>query len=245
MADDTSPASQPSQPASLDAATQQAAAAVALQLTAEQQATQVVAAVDQNKTVDPTLASKTEQVSASTEGQKKQSDQTATQNKAQDKQTKPPEPPTTTDERLWGALSYIPMVALISLLMKPTSAFVKLHARQGLTIFVTFFLTIFLYIILPPLGPLLGGLVQMALFVVGIYSLYMAFTGNWWKIPFINEISEKLPVDLFTKVTREAITGQPPVEVPPAEPTASSPTENTSAPVQNTSVNPQNPSVKQ
>ena len=139
-----------------------------------------------------------------------------------------PQTPTTMTERLWAALSYIPMVALISLLMNPASAFVKLHAKQGLTIFIVFFLSLFLYIVFPPLGPLLGGLVQMAIFVVGIYSIYMAFVGNWWKIPFINQISDQLPVDLFTKVTTEAITGQVPSTQAPSPQAQTPPPENNS-----------------
>lgn len=151
-----------------------------------------------------------------------------------------PQAPTTMTERLWAALAYIPMVALISLLMNPVSAFVKLHAKQGLTLFIVFFLSLFLYIVFPPLGPLLGGLVQMAIFVVGIYSIYMAFSGNWWKIPFINQISDQLPVDLFTKVTTEAITGQAPsTQAAPTQAQTPPPEEKNPAPPKE----PENPPV--
>lgn len=125
-----------------------------------------------------------------------------------------PQPNVTSDEKIWGALSYIPMVALLALLLKPHSEFIKLHGRQGLLIFGIFFLTIFLYIILPPLGAILGGLIQLALFVVGIYSLVQAFMGNWWKIPVLGDIAEKLPIEAFTKATTVAITGQPPATPP-------------------------------
>ncbi len=120
------------------------------------------------------------------------------------------QPQVTIDEKIWGALAYIPMVALLALLVKPESAYIKLHGRQGLMLFIIFFLSLFLYVIFSPLGPLVAGLLQLGLFVVGVYSLYQAFIGNWWKIPVLGDIAEKIPVSLFTKVVTEAVTGQIP-----------------------------------
>lgn len=128
-----------------------------------------------------------------------------------------PQPPVTQEEKIWGALSYVPMVALVAFLIKPRSEFVKLHGRQGLLIFIIFFLSIFLYIILPPLGPLLGGLVQLAMFVIGIFSIYQAILGNWWKTPVLGNIADLLPIDMFTNVATQAITGQEPVQNQPVE----------------------------
>lgn len=126
-----------------------------------------------------------------------------------------PQPPVTQEEKIWGALSYIPMVALVAFLIKPKSAFVKLHGRQGLLIFLIFFFSIFLYIILPPLGPILGGLVQFGMFVVGVFSIYQAIMGNWWKTPVLGNIADMLPVDMFTNVATQAITGQEAAQTPP------------------------------
>jgi uncharacterized membrane protein len=126
-----------------------------------------------------------------------------------------PQPPVTQEEKIWAALSYIPMVALVAFLIKPKSAFVKLHGRQGLLIFLIFFFSIFLYIILPPLGPILGGLVQFGMFVVGVFSIYQAIMGNWWKTPVLGNIADMLPVDMFTNVATQAITGQEPTQTTP------------------------------
>lgn len=111
-------------------------------------------------------------------------------------------------ERLWGAISYIPMLALLALIVKPKSDYIKLHGKQGLLIFLIFFCTLFLYLMIEPLGPLLAGLIQLGLFVVGIYSAFMAFMGNWWKIPVLGDVAESIPVDFLTKVTTQAITGE-------------------------------------
>jgi len=136
-----------------------------------------------------------------------------------------PQPSVTQEEKVWAALSYIPMVALVAFLIKPTSEFVKLHGKQGLLIFIIFFFSIFLYIILPPLGPLLGGLIQLAMFVIGIFSIYQALMGNWWKTPVLGQIADIIPVSALTNVATQAITGQEPaqsqtMEVPPMEQSA-------------------------
>lgn len=125
-----------------------------------------------------------------------------------------PQPPVTQDEKLWAALSYVPMVALVSFLIKPKSAFVKLHGRQGLLIFLIFFFSIFLYIILPPLGPIIAGLIQFGMFVVGIFSIYQAVLGNWWKTPVLGNIADMLPIDMFTSVATQAVTGQESSQAP-------------------------------
>jgi len=161
-----------------------------------------------------------------------------------------PQPPVTQEEKVWGALSYIPMVALVALLIKPKSDFVKLHAKQGLLIFVIFFFSIFLYIILPPLGPLVGGLIQLAMFVIGVFSIYQALMGNWWKTPVLGQISDMIPVSAFTNVATQAITGQEPVQNPPVDvmqPTVDQqqPGADQTPPVQNPPPTAPNPPVQQ
>lgn len=136
-----------------------------------------------------------------------------------------PQPPVTQEEKIWAALSYIPMVALVAFLIKPKSEFVKLHGKQGLLIFLIFFFSIFLYIILPPLGPIIAGLIQLGMFVIGIFSIYQAISGNWWKTPVLGNISDMLPIDMFTNVATQAITGQEPAQVPPAEGQPAAPVE--------------------
>ena len=153
-----------------------------------------------------------------------------------------PQPPVTQEEKLWAALSYVPMVALVSFLIKPKSAFVKLHGRQGLLIFLIFFFSIFLYIILPPLGPIIAGLIQFGMFVIGVFSIYQAILGNWWKTPVLGNIADMLPIDMFTSVATQAVTGQEPSQSPvePVAPAAESPT-----PDQNPPATPPAPPVEQ
>jgi uncharacterized membrane protein len=117
------------------------------------------------------------------------------------------QPKVTQEEKIFGAVSYVPMIQLITLMFKPDSAYVRLHARQGLLMFGLFFLCIFLYII-PYLGPVFAGLIQFGLMVLGLFSIYQALIGNWWKIPVLGDIAEMIPTDWLTQVSKEMVTGQ-------------------------------------
>jgi len=115
--------------------------------------------------------------------------------------------PVTMEEKLWAGISYVPLVALVALVIKPDSDYIKLHGRQGLLIFLFFFFCIFVYLV-PFVGPLFAGLLQFALFILGLFSMYQAFIGNWWKIPILGDLATVIPLSMFVKVTQEVITGQ-------------------------------------
>lgn len=124
------------------------------------------------------------------------------------------QPAVTRDERLFAALAYIPFVALISLIMKPDSAFVRMHARQGLMLSLIFFavgIAAAIVAIVPVVGGFLAmliALVPAACLFVGVYSLYLSLTGFWWKIPVVGALSEVIPIELFAKAAKENISGQ-------------------------------------
>lgn len=140
------------------------------------------------------------------------------------------QPKVSSTEKLWAMVSYIPLVAVLALLISGESKYVRLHGRQGLLVFLIFFVCIFVYLV-PFIGPLLGGLVQFALFVLGVFSMYQALIGNWWKIPVLGDIAEMIPIDFFTTITKEVVTGQaapqdmpmdqsqPAAQEPPQQPT--------------------------
>ncbi|MGL5831271.1 MAG: hypothetical protein ACRCZE_03935 [Candidatus Altimarinota bacterium] len=124
------------------------------------------------------------------------------------------QPAVTRDEKLFAALAYLPFVAIISLIMKPDSAFVRMHARQGLMLSLIFF-TVGIAAAIVAVVPVVGGflamllaLVPAACMFVGIYSLYLSLTGFWWKIPVVGVLSEVIPIEMFAKVAKENISGQ-------------------------------------
>jgi len=114
------------------------------------------------------------------------------------------QPSVSQTEKIWGLLSYVPMLSVFALILNPTSNFIKLHGRQGLLLFGVFFFDIFIYLF-PYIGIFLGGLVHFLVIVVSLFSMYHAFIGNWWKIPVVGDVAEMIPVDIFIKITREAI----------------------------------------
>jgi len=147
------------------------------------------------------------------------------------------QPKVNAEEKMWAMVSYIPLVAILSLLIKPDSKFVRLHGRQGLILFGIFFVCIFLYLV-PFIGALFGGLIQFAIFVLGVFSMYQALIGNWWKIPVLGDVAEMIPIDLFTTVAKEVVTGEaaPQDQMPPIEqqPPAQEPPAQTPPPTQPT-----------
>jgi uncharacterized membrane protein len=92
------------------------------------------------------------------------------------------------------------------LVINPRSEYIKLHGRQGLLLFLISFFSIFVYIV-PFIGYVIGGIIHLGVIGIGLFSMYQAFIGNWWKIPVLGDLAGLIPVEIFTKVTREAVMG--------------------------------------
>jgi|GEM_PF-7012710 len=124
------------------------------------------------------------------------------------------QPAVTKDEKIYGALTYLPFVALVSIVIKPDSAYVRLHAKQGLLLSLIFFFVGFvaaLTSLFGVVGQLLSfvlGLVPLACLVIAVYSMYLSASGFWWKIPMLSSISDLIPVEWMAKTSKENITGQ-------------------------------------
>lgn len=101
------------------------------------------------------------------------------------------------DANVAAAISYIPIVAIVFLVIEKTSTFVKFHSLQSLglclaSIVIWFALGVFGMIpVLGWLTLLLWPLVAIALFVVWLIALLKAFQGQRWKLPTIGDIAEK------------------------------------------------------
>jgi len=123
-------------------------------------------------------------------------------------------PPVSKDEKIYGGLSYIPFVSLACIILKPDSAFVRLHVKQGLLLTIIFMFVGMLAAIVSIfgiIGVLLGfllGLVPLASLVIGIYSMFLAFTGYWWKIPVLSSVADLIPIEMIAKVSKDNISGQ-------------------------------------
>ncbi len=123
------------------------------------------------------------------------------------------QPPVKKEEKLYGAVSYVPFFGLFTLLFYPTSAFVRLHVRQGQFLFLLFFAANFFNLILlilklDLLSGFLSVIFSLSYFFLMIYSMYLAFSGVWWKIPFLGQLSELLPIDLIAKFAKDNVPGE-------------------------------------
>ena len=88
-------------------------------------------------------------------------------------------------------LSYLGLLFLIPLLVKPENSFCKHHAKQGLVILL-------LWIAVSILSPFIGVLAPLAflaLAVISIFGIIQSLSGNYWKAPLgIYQLSQKFKI---------------------------------------------------
>ncbi|MBP9718504.1 hypothetical protein KBD59_04385 [Candidatus Gracilibacteria bacterium] len=102
-----------------------------------------------------------------------------------------PNPPTTSDERFFAALAYFGPLFVFTLVVKPKSEFCRYHARQSMVLFlITFFVLVMLLSI-----SWLGSLLTLSLFAVYVLSIYKAYHGEIWKVPFVSGYAEKINIE--------------------------------------------------
>lgn len=124
------------------------------------------------------------------------------------------QPPVSKDEKVYAAIGYIPFVAIISIIIKPDSAFVRLHAKQGLLLSILFFFggifaaIVSLFGIIGQFLAFFIGLIPMGSLILAIYSMYLAASGLWWKLPILSSVSDLIPIEIIAKTSKENITGQ-------------------------------------
>ncbi len=142
----------------------------------------------------------------------KQEEKAAVQeNKAQE--LNPEQPPVTKDEKIYGAIGYVPFIQLVSILFLPDSAYVRMHVRQGIMLFALSFLAMFFLTFMGLVGlgtfaGILASLVFIAYLAILGYSAYQVINGVWWKIPMIGQMSEIIPIELIAKTAKENAAGQ-------------------------------------
>ena len=91
--------------------------------------------------------------------------------------------------KILAALSYVPVVFLISLLGWVNDDFIQFHGRQGLALFIVWF--IFWALGLVPLLGLIIPLGYLVLLVIAIIGIATAFLGRKWVVPIIGKYAEK------------------------------------------------------
>jgi uncharacterized membrane protein len=92
------------------------------------------------------------------------------------------------EEKIFAAIGYIGILALVPLLAKRDSEFCQHHGRQGLVVAVIF---VFLWM-LANFSYALAVLVFILQLVAIVGGFLLAFKGDWFRIPGIYELSLKL-----------------------------------------------------
>ena len=93
------------------------------------------------------------------------------------------------DNKYTALLSYVHILFLVPLLAKKDSKFCQFHAKQGLILFVA--QTV---IGLIAWLPIFGWLLALAAILVSIIGIFKVLAGEYWKIPYLYEYSEKIKI---------------------------------------------------
>lgn len=91
--------------------------------------------------------------------------------------------PSTTDQHLMGALSYLWLISLVMLLVKKNDEFVQFHAKQGLVLFIGSLLGFI---------PIIGWLAWFGSVVGMVVGFIHAWQGKKYEIPFVYKLSQKI-----------------------------------------------------
>lgn len=93
------------------------------------------------------------------------------------------------EHRRVAALSYVFILCLVPLLLKPHSKFAQFHAKQGLVLFVIDVLAGMIAWI-----PLFGQLLFFGAILLSVAAFVRALSGQSWEIPLIYDWSKKITV---------------------------------------------------
>ncbi len=99
--------------------------------------------------------------------------------------------PLSGEEKLFGAIGYIDILALVPLLARRDSEYCQHHGRQGLIVAVIF---IFLWI-LAALSTTLAWIIVPLRIITIVAGFYLAYQGQWFQIPGVYDVSLKLRLD--------------------------------------------------
>lgn len=91
------------------------------------------------------------------------------------------------DEKLMAILSYIGLLFIVPLILKPNDKFVKFHVKQGIILTIGWMVGSVLY---PLLG--LGFLVHIAVLVLSIMGIMNVSEGKTKDLPIVGDLAKKL-----------------------------------------------------
>lgn len=88
------------------------------------------------------------------------------------------------EEKIWGAVSYLWILSLVVLAARKKNEFIRFHANQGILLFIISVAAL----ILGPIGMLLNILIV----IVSITGIIKALKGETWTIPVVGQFAAKI-----------------------------------------------------
>lgn len=93
-------------------------------------------------------------------------------------------------DKLMAALSYLGVLVLIPLFMRPHDASIRFHAKQGLVILIGEIVAVVAGIWLT----IIGNLLFVLLLIASVLGLINALQGKQWKIPGVGHLAHKFRI---------------------------------------------------
>ena len=99
--------------------------------------------------------------------------------------------PVVQEGKIYALVSYLWILCLIPLFFKKGNKFALFHGKQGLALFIGE-IAISIIGVIPFIGWAIFFLGSFVFGVLSLAGMIHAILGNYWKMPFIGEIAEKI-----------------------------------------------------
>ncbi|MGB3478573.1 MAG: DUF4870 domain-containing protein [bacterium] len=102
--------------------------------------------------------------------------------------------------KIFAFIGYWGLLFLVPILAKKDNKFAMFHGKQGMVVFIAFIAILIVSTILgfiPIIGAIiyiLSMLVYLALVIMAIIGMIKALTGDYWKMPILGDIAEKIKI---------------------------------------------------
>lgn len=97
------------------------------------------------------------------------------------------------DGKIFAVIGYLGILCLVPLLLKKENKFALFHGKQGLVLFIGEIGAAIINI-MPILGQLIWILAVMIFGILSLVGIVQSLMGNYWKMPVIGGIAEKISI---------------------------------------------------
>lgn len=95
--------------------------------------------------------------------------------------------------KLYAVIGYLWILCFMPLLFKKENKFAQFHGKQGLVLFIAS-LALRLVAFIPYIGWFIGYGGLFLCGVIGLIGIIQALSGNYWRIPVVGDIAEKIKI---------------------------------------------------